>query len=151
MQPTFKTGTFKIDSSFSSSSGLDVDLGMKPGLLKLRAMDYAPSSAAGVVGIDRDFNTTYQINYTLTNASTTSTLETGVLVTASSSSNAITAVDSKSVSTSSSSSVITAVQVVAKQGFNIANGLASGVWKGKTIHYEAHYNQRFKSHGTLGS
>jgi hypothetical protein len=149
--PVFQTGTFKIDSSFSSSSGLDVNLGMKPGYVELKAVDVVPSSSSDVVRIDRDFNDTRQCNYTLTNSSTTNTVAMAYAVTASSSSNAITVKDGNSVSTSSSSSVITAVHVVPLQGFNIANGLASGSWKGKTIHYKAFPNQRFKAHGTLGA
>jgi hypothetical protein len=151
MFPNIMTGTFKIDSSFSSSSGLNVNIGMKPGFLMLRATDVAPSSASAIVGIDRDFNDTRQRHINRTNASSASTEATEYKVTASSSSNAVTVKDTNSVSTSSSSSVITAVQVTPVQGFNIANGLASGSWKGKTIHFVAFANDRFKSLGTLGA
>lgn len=148
--PEFITGSFKVDGSFSSSSGLNVDIGMKPGYLELRATDYsAPSSSSVIVGIDVDFNTTNQFNHTLTNSSALNMLTTSIVTTASSSSNAVTVLDSASVSASSSSSVIVSVQVVGRQGFNIANGLASGSWKGKTIYFRAHRNTRYRALGTL--
>lgn len=146
MYPSMKQGYFKIKSSaFTSASWVNVDLGFVPARIDLDVTDPgSPSSSSAVIGLTADFNKQKSVSVASTSVAMVNDLMVKKKVNAgtdtynlnqwaaSSTSNAVATLSESSFSSSSGDLVQTV-----KKGFKIAQALAAGDFKGKTIYYTA--------------